>query len=495
MQEQNASPEPKRRVVAIVGRPNVGKSALFNRLAGRRVAIVHPESGVTRDRLVMEVAWDNQRFDLIDTGGIAEPDGVESSDAIERSIRIQAEEAIEDAAVVILTTDITAGCTPLDEDVARLLRKHDCTVLVAANKADTEAIEPRQSDFARLGFPVFPVSALHGRGLDALLPRVLKALPKTVNPTVANPLKVAVVGRPNVGKSSFVNALFGSDRVIVSSVPGTTRDSIYVPFSVGTGPQARHYVLIDTAGMRKNARVDNSVERFSRMRAEHSIREADVVVHILDAAAGPLEQDKKIAAAIQEFGKSCVVMVNKWDLLPPETTFEEYSTPLHRVVPFIGHCPVIFASAKTGFNVRRSIEAIDRVGAQAHAKLPTGLLNRTLLNAYERVQPPSIQGKRLKIFYATQVGTAPIRVKLFVNDPKRITPAYRNYLERILREHFGLEGSQVVFHLVARRDPPEHSTPSAPPSPSSRRWSSPGPRRPRPPRENDKDSKHRRGRR
>jgi GTP-binding protein len=477
---ENATSGPRRRVAAIVGRPNVGKSAIFNRLAGRRVAIVHPESGVTRDRLVMEVSWNNERFDLIDTGGIAQPDGAESSDMIERAIRNQAEEAIEDAAVVILAVDVTAGPTPLDWEVARLLRKYGRTAFVAANKADAEHLDAKAEEFAGMGFRVFPVSALHGRGFDALMPQVLKALPETPNPTVANPLKVAIVGRPNVGKSSFVNALLGSDRVIVSPIPGTTRDSIAIPFVLGSGPQARHYVLIDTAGLRKNARVDSSVERFSRMRAEHSIREADVVVHILDAAAGPLEQDKKVAAAVQEFGKGCVVLVNKWDLLPPGTTPEEYTAPLLRVMPFLKYCPVIFASAKTGFNVHESIDAIDRVGASTQTKLPTGLLNRTLLNAYERVQPPSIQGKRLKIFYATQVGTAPVRLRLFVNDPKRITPAYREYLVRKLRETFGLEGSPVVLHFVARRESPEPETTHKQQTASSSRWSAPRVNRPRP---------------
>lgn len=474
------STEPRRRVVAIVGRPNVGKSAIFNRLAGRRVAIVHPESGVTRDRLVMEVSWNDQRFDLIDTGGIAEPGGTQSSDVIERAIRNQAEEAIEDAAVVILTVDLSAGCTALDREVASLLRTRAGTIIVAANKADAEHLDARRDEFLALGFPVFPISALHDRGFDPLMREVLKALPKTPNPTVANPLKVAIVGRPNVGKSSFVNALLGSDRVIVSPVPGTTRDSISVPFVVGSGPQARHYLLIDTAGLRKNARVDTSVERFSRMRAEHSIREADVVVHILDAAAGPLEQDKKVSAAVHEFGRGCVVLVNKWDLIPPGTRPEEYTAPLLRVMPFLKNCPVIYASAKTGFNVRQSIEAIDRVGASTQTRMPTGLLNRTLLNAYERVQPPSIQGKRLKIFYATQVGTAPLRVRLFVNDPKRITPAYREYLLRKLRESFGLEGAPVILHLVARREAPEHDGAPKRETPSSRRWSAPRP--PGPPR-------------
>jgi GTP-binding protein len=484
MEEQTVDIEPRRRVVAIVGRPNVGKSALFNRLAGRRVAIVHPQSGVTRDRLIREVSWDNQRFDLIDTGGIAEPDGAASTDAIERAIRIQAEMAIQDAAVVIFTVDLTAGCTPLDMEVANLLRKQGRTTFVAANKADTEEFDTAVSNFRELGFPAFPISALHGRGLEPLMRNVLKALPNTPNPTVQNPLKVAIVGRPNVGKSSFINALLGSDRVIVSPVPGTTRDSITIPFVVGTGPQARHYVLIDTAGLRKHARVDTSVEVFSRMRAEHSIREADVVVLILDASAGPLEQDKKVAATVQEFGKGCVVLVNKWDLLPPETTPGEYTEPLVRVMPFIAFCPVIYASAKTGFNVRRSIEAIDRVGASTQTKLPTGLLNRSLLNAYERVHPPMVQGRRLKIFYATQVGTAPIRIRLFVNDPKRITPAYQVYMIRVLRESFGLEGAPVVLHFTARREPPEHSKPAKPPSPSSVRWAAPRVSRPRPPREN-----------
>jgi GTP-binding protein len=439
-----------RRVVAIVGRPNVGKSALFNRLAGRRLAIVHEQSGVTRDRLVHEVVWNDQRFDLIDTGGIAIPEPDARADDVNTAIRAQAEAAIGDATVVILTVDITAGSTALDEDVARLLRRHGRTTVVAANKADAERLDLAAADFARLGFPVFPVSALHDRGIEELMQRVLRALPDTPNPTVENPLRVAVVGRPNVGKSSFINALLQNDRVIVSEVPGTTRDSIPIPFSIGEGPQARHYVLIDTAGMRHTTRVDNAVERFSHMRAEESIRRADVVVHVLDAAQGPREQDKKVAAMIRDHARGCVLLVNKWDLLK-DSERKEYSEALARVIPFAAHYPVVYVSAKTGLRVRQCVEAIDRVAAHVRARLPTGMLNRTLADAYARVQPPMIQGKRLKIFYATQVGTSPIRVRLFVNDPRRITPAYREYLIRNLRRVFGLEGAPILLHLSERK--------------------------------------------
>lgn len=441
--------EQRGRTVAIVGRPNVGKSAIFNRLAGKRVAIVHAESGVTRDRLMREVEWEEERFDLIDTGGVCNVDGSSERDTIVDGTRQQVDIALVDASVAIFVTDVESGITPLDLEVANILRLSGCTTFLAANKADSPARDNDVADFEELGFPVFPVSALHNRGFGDLMEQVVAELPQVDNVTVADPLRVAVVGRPNVGKSSYINRLLRNNRVIVSDVPGTTRDSIDVPFVIGRGESARHYVLSDTAGMRRLGKVSSTVERFSLFRAEQSVQNADVVVLVVDATQGPTQQDKKIAAMVVKHGRGCVVLVNKWDL--SETTQRQYGPEISYRMPFMGYCPVVFTSAQSGYNIKRSIDAIDHVAAQVKMQLPTGILNRALMTAYERVSPPAIKGRRLKIFYATQVGVNPIRVKLFVNDPKCATMPYQQYLRKSLRRNFGLEGAPVVLQFASRR--------------------------------------------
>jgi GTP-binding protein len=439
----------KNRMVAIVGRPNVGKSAIFNRLSGRRIAIVHEQSGVTRDRLIREITCGDSRFELVDTGGICNIDRASSEDEIESAVLAQAEAALNDAAVAMLVVDIEVGLTPLDEVVASILHERGVFTVIAANKSDNPERDNNCVEFEKFGFPVFPVSALHDRGFEEIMQPILDALPEIENPTLTEPLKVAVVGRPNVGKSSYINRLLRHERVIVSDVPGTTRDSIDIPFSVGQGEQARHYLLIDTAGMRRIGKIDSSVERFSRFRAEKSIAHADVVVLVLDETAGPTAQDKKIASLIQEHRKGIIIIVNKWDL--SETTQTKYLPALLRAIPFMEYCPVVFLSSKSGFNIRKSVDAIDYVAAQVSKTLPTGILNRAVLDAYERLSPQSIQGKRLNILYCTQVGKEPIRIRLFVNDPRLVRPNYRRYLERKLRDKFGLEGAPVILEFRSRQ--------------------------------------------
>ncbi len=447
----NTDLENKKRVVVIVGRPNVGKSATFNRLAKRRIAIVHAESGVTRDRLMREVTWGDERFELVDTGGICNVNGGADDNAIEAGIHSQVDAALGDAAVVIFVVDIQSGMHPLDEGVADILRTRGVRVVVAANKADGEVHDMGAADFERFGFPVFPVSALQNRGYDSLMAEVIEHLPEAENPTEVHPLRVAVVGRPNVGKSSYINRLLRNNRVIVSDVAGTTRDSIDIPFSVGKGAQARHYVLVDTAGMRRSGKVDSTVERFSLMRSERSIKDANVVILILDAKQGPTAFDKKIAALISENHKGCLVLVNKWDLAEGETTQRQYGPALVSAMPFMGYCPVLFASAKSGYNIRQTVEAIDYVASQVMIDIPTGILNRTIQDAYEKVNPPARNGRRLKIYYATQVGVDPVRIRIFVNNPKLIVPAYRSYLIKRLRSKFGLEGAPVMLQFRARK--------------------------------------------
>jgi GTP-binding protein len=451
MSDLDIQQQQKRRVVAIVGRPNVGKSAIFNRLARKRVAIVHGESGVTRDRLMREITWEDDKFDLIDTGGVCTVRSSDSRDVIETGVRAQVEAALGDAAVAIIVCDLETGIHPMDEEVAGILRASGVTTFVAANKADVAGKDNQADEFQRLGYPVFPVSALHNRGFADLMDDVIEALPEVENDTIAHPLRVVVVGRPNVGKSSYINRLLRSDRVIVSAIPGTTRDSIDVPFMVGHGKQARHYVMVDTAGMRRGGKIDTAVERFSLMRARDSVEDADVVILALDATRGPSTQDKKIAAYIQDQQKACLMLVTKWDLAEDEVTQRQYGPAIFKTMPFMGHCPVVFASAETGFNIRRTVDAIDHVAAQSRIQLPTGVLNRTIQEAYEAVRPPSSNGKALKIYYATQVGVAPIRIRYFVNDPRIIKPQYRTYLIRKLRERFGLEGAPIAIHFTGRK--------------------------------------------
>jgi GTPase len=443
-----------RRVAAIVGRPNVGKSALFNRIARRRIAIVHEQAGVTRDRLAAEVEWDAQRFELLDTGGIGAIDGAPTGKPIEDGMHRQAALAMEDAAVLIWVVDLRAGALPLDQEMSRILHRGGRPVIVAANKADEEAHDVLAAAFESFGFPVVPVSALHNRGLDDLLSFVLARLPEGGNPTVAHPLRVAVLGRPNAGKSSYINRLLDNDRVLVSEVPGTTRDSVDVPFQIGSGPQARHYILTDTAGIRRKKKVREAVDQYSVMRAEKSVADADVAVLMMDAQKGPGTQEKKIGALLLKENCGCVLVVSKWDLAEGVTQ-RAYGKALLEALPFLRFAPVLFVSSMTGYNVRRSVEAIDYVAAQVRSQLTTGVLNRVLHDAFDKVQPPIIKGRRLKFYYATQTGSGPIRIRLFVNNPALMRDSYRQYLVNRLRAKFGLEGAPVLLHPVPRSASPD----------------------------------------
>ncbi len=445
------STPPLRPVVAIVGRPNVGKSALFNRILGRRLAIVHEECGVTRDRIIARSEWNGKGFDLVDTGGLTKFNRSTHTNVIEAETRQQAEAAIEDATLVILVVNVEDGILPIDREVERLIHQKGTSAVVAVNKCDNpERGEIDAAPFERLGFPVFSVSALHNLGLQELLDHVVSQLPDSPPEPAHDPLKIAIVGRPNVGKSSFINRIIRKQRVIVSDVPGTTRDSIDIPLIIGSGPTARHYLITDTAGMRKMGKVDGAVERYSVFRAQASIERADVVALILDATQGPTAHDKTIASLIEEHEKGCVVIINKWDLMSDKATQKEYLTALSREVPFLHWVPIMFVSAKDGYNIRQCMEAIDQVAEQIQTRIPTGLLNRTIMKAYERVQPQVMLNKRFKIYYATQLGIKPIRIGLFVNDPKRLPKTYREYLVNSMRKAFGLLGAPLIFIVKER---------------------------------------------
>jgi len=464
--------------VAIVGRPNVGKSALFNRLAGRRIAIVHDQPGVTRDRVIAEVEWRDRVFTLIDTGGIGLMRGEKAGDVIARAAYEQVQLAIDAAEVIILVVNVQEGLLPLDSEVAEQLRRSAKPVLVAANKADNSRVAAGAEEFSALGFDaVYPVSAIHGEGLETLLEAAMKHVPQTSEKAAQPsepPLKLAIVGRPNVGKSSIVNALTASERVIVSPIPGTTRDSVDVPFEIETDAGREHYLLIDTAGLRKARRIDDSIEFFSAQRSAESIARSDIVLLVLDAEAGITEQDKKIADIIVEKQRACIVVVNKWDLVDESvrkaredeiarrnakthhnkkvlTTLGEFGEWVQEHLFFLDYAPVIFTSAQSGFHLERLLEAVRYVAGQLRQKVPTAILNRTLQDAVERRQPISSLGHRLKFFYATQVKQAPPTFVLFVNRGELFSDQYRKYLSQQLRAAFGYEGCPII--LLARARP------------------------------------------
>ncbi len=484
-------------IIAIVGRPNVGKSALFNRIARRRIAIVHDRPGVTRDRITAEVEWHGQPFTLVDTGGIGLLRGEKANDLIAKAALEQVELAIEAASVIVLVVNVQEGVVALDREAAARLRRSGKPVLVAVNKVDTDRAEPGASEFAALGFDqVFSVSAIHGEGIEALMTAAMAVLevrsPKsevrseapseTEAEEVAHasrithqtPLKLAIVGRPNVGKSSIINALTRSGRVVVSPTPGTTRDAVDVPFEVETEGVRESYVLIDTAGLRKARRVDDSIEFFSVKRAEESITRCDIAVLVLDAETGITEQDKKIADRIVEARRACIVVVNKWDLMEDAvtkarveeierrrrkadrhapkvmTTLSEFGEWVQEHLFFLDYAPVIFTSAQTGFHLDRLLEAVRYVAAQLQQSIPTAILNRTLQDAVERRQPVSVLGHRLRFFYATQVRQAPPTFLLFINRDELLSDQDKKYLGDQMRRAFGYEGCPIILAAKPR---------------------------------------------
>jgi len=466
-------------VIAIVGRPNVGKSALFNRIVGRRIAIVHDEPGVTRDRVTAEAEWNGRAFTLIDTGGIGLLRREKAQDVITQATYDQVQLAIDAASVIILVVNVQEGVVALDREVGERLRRSGKPVLVAVNKSDHEGVAAGADEFAQLGFEkIFPVSAIHGGGIDDLMNTAVALLPKVSREAAqgaegqpaSEPLKLAIVGRPNVGKSSIINSLTHSERVIVTAIPGTTRDAVDVPFEIEADGVRHAYVLIDTAGMRKARRVDTSVEFFSVKRTEDSIERCDIAVFVLDAEAGITEQDKKVADKIVEARKACIVIVNKWDLVeqdvrtareeeisrrnkkerreggrPTLTTLGEFGEWVQERLFFLDYAPVIFTSAKSGFNLDRLLEAVRYVAAQLQQKIPTAILNRTVADAVERRQPVSAAGHRLKFFYATQVRQAPPTFLLFVNRDELFSESYKKHLAGELRRAFGFEGCPLIL--------------------------------------------------
>ena len=430
-------------LVAIVGRPNVGKSMLFNKLCGQRLSIVEDTPGVTRDRLYAQCEWRNRVFDIVDTGGI-EPG---TDDQILSFMREQAEIAISTATVIVFVCDIKTGMTAADQEVANMLLRSRKPVVLAVNKADQTGREnPDVYEFYNLGLgdPI-SVSALHGHGTGDLLDACFAYFPPEEEEEEDDDvIKVAVIGKPNVGKSSLVNRILGEERVIVSNVAGTTRDAVDSFFENEKGK----YLFIDTAGMRKKSKVDDRIEKFSVLRATMAIERADVCLIMINAEDGVTEQDTKVAGLAHEAGKACIIVVNKWDLIEKDgKTMDRMREEVRQGLAYMSYAPILFISAKTGQRVDRLFELIDYVSNQASTRITTGMLNNVLADAQTRVQPPTDKGRRLKIYYMTQVGVRPPHFVFFCNDARLFHFSYQRYLENCIRSTFGLEGTPIVLSI------------------------------------------------
>ncbi len=435
-------------IVAVVGRPNVGKSTLFNKLIGQRLSIVKDTPGVTRDRIFAACDWRGRSFMLADTGGI-EP---HSDDLILSQMRRQAELAIEQADVIILVTDLQSGVTANDADVAVMLQKSGKPVVLCVNKCDRVGAPPAEFyEFYNLGLgdPI-AVSSIHGTGTGDLLDVVFEYLPPEEQPDEEDDrIKVAVIGKPNAGKSSLINALAGEERSIVSNIAGTTRDAIDTEVDTKQGK----FLLIDTAGLRRRSRVDDAIEKYSILRAEMAVERADVCVILIDGVEGFTEQDSKVAGIAHEKGKACIIAVNKWDAVEKnDHTMALTRKKLENDFSFMAYAPFVFISAKTGQRLDRLLDLITYVNEQNATRISTGTLNDVLAQATARVQPPTDKGKRLKIYYMTQPSTRPPTFVFFVNRADLFHFSYQRYLENQLRETFGLEGTPIRFIIRERGD-------------------------------------------
>lgn len=428
-------------IVAVVGRPNVGKSSLFNKIVNQRLSIVEDTPGVTRDRIYCDTEWNGVKFTLVDTGGI-EP---RTNDVILSQMRAQAQVAIDKADVVIMVVDIQSGMTSTDADVAQMLLKANKKVVLCVNKVDKPGAEPPEIyEFYNLGLgDPFGVSAVHGLGIGDLLDEVVKELKDAPEePEYEGAIKVALIGKPNVGKSSLVNYMLGEKRMLVSDIPGTTRDAVD---SVKENKYGK-FVFIDTAGLRKKSKVNENIERYSVFRSYMAVDRADVVLIMIDANEGVTEQDTKIAGFAHERGKASVIVVNKWDIVEKDDkTMNKIKEKVVEDLKYMSYAPVIFISAKTGQRVEKLYELINYVHEQHGRRVSTGVLNDVLADATTKVQPPTDKGKRLKIFYMTQPATNPPTFVAFCNDADLFHFSYQRYLENQIRQTFGLEGTPIRF--------------------------------------------------
>lgn len=433
-------------IVAVVGRPNVGKSTLFNKLVGQRISIVEDTPGVTRDRIYSKCEWRNREFMIVDTGGI-EPD---SNDVILSQMRRQAELAIEKADVIVFLTDIRTGVTANDYDVAKMLQKSGKPIVLCVNKIDSIGDPPVEFyEFYNLGLgdPI-ALSAAHGHGTGDMLDKVFEYFPENESEEYDEEyIKVAVIGKPNVGKSSLINRVSGEERAIVSDIAGTTRDATDTVIENEHGK----YIFIDTAGIRKKSKIQEKIEHYSVLRAYMAVDRSDVCVIVIDAEVGFTEQDSKVAGYAHEQGKGCIVAINKWDAIEKDTnTMDEFKKKLENDFSFMSYVPFVFISAKTGLRIDKLFELINNVNMQNSMRISTGMLNDVLAYATTRVQPPSDKGRRLKIYYMTQPSTKPPTFVIFVNRADLFHFSYQRYIENQIRQTFGLDGTPVRFVVRER---------------------------------------------
>lgn len=428
-----------RPTVAIVGKPNVGKSTFFNYLIGERKSIVEDTPGVTRDRVYGETNWRGRKFTLIDTGGIEE----KSQDVIASQMRIQAEIAIELSEVVVFMTDVTTGITPIDKEIALMLKRAKKKVVLVCNKVDDfKKFENDVYEFYNLGFGTpNPVSSANAKGIGDVLDKIYEELPEeTADEQEDDKIKVAVIGKPNVGKSSLINKILGENRLIVSNIAGTTRDAIDSEFENQYGK----YMFIDTAGLRRHSKVEENIEKYSVLRTSLAVERADVCILMIDANEGVTEQDTKIAGLAHESGKGVIIAINKWDEYEKENgTLEQYTKDVYNKLAYLSYAPIIFISAKTGQRVEKIFNLINEVANNNAFRISTSNLNELLAEAVAMVQPPTDKGRRLKIFYMTQVGTKPPTFAVFVNSKKLFHFSYERYLVNKLREEYGFKGTPI----------------------------------------------------
>lgn len=435
-------------IVAIVGRPNVGKSTLFNRLAGERLSIVDDKPGVTRDRIYADVEWLNHKFTIVDTGGI-EP---ESKDIILKQMRQQAEMAMETADVIVFIVDVKQGLVDADMNVANMLRKTRKPVVLVVNKVDdmkTENLEVYEFYNLGLGTP-YPISAGQALGLGDMLDEIVKFFPdEDVEEDDDDAIKVAIIGKPNAGKSSLINKILGEERLIVSDIAGTTRDAVDSPLIV----DGQKYVFIDTAGMRRKSKVEDGIERYSIIRAVAAVERCDVAVLLIDAAEGITDQDTKIAGIAHERGKAAIIAVNKWDKIEKDDkTMNKFVKDIESELKYMPYAPMLFISALTGQRVNRLFEMVKMVSENHALRISTGLLNDVVIEAVAMNQPPADKGKQLKIYYVTQVSVKPPTFVIFVNDRELMHFSYLRYLENQIREAFGFKGTPIHFIVRERKD-------------------------------------------
>ncbi len=436
-------------IIAIVGRPNVGKSTLFNKLIGERRSIVEDTPGVTRDRIYGETEWRNKKLVIIDTGGI-EP---KTDDIILKQMRFQAELAIETADVIVFMCDVRTGLTADDKDIAIMLQKSGKPIVPCINKCDRIGDLPFEFyEFYELGFDQEPiaVSSIHGSGSGDLLDAVLEAIPDWDDTDEEDDsIKVAVIGKPNAGKSSIINKMVGSERLIVSNIAGTTRDAVDTRLENEFGK----FTLIDTAGIRRSSKINDKIEKYSVLRANMAVERADVCLIMIDAATGITEQDEKIAGIAHEAGKACIIVVNKWDSIEKDNkTVNEYNEKIRTALAYMPYAPIVYVSALTGQRINTLYEHITYVYNQAMTRISTGMLNDVLADATMKVQPPTDKGKRLKIYYMTQISVAPPTFVLFCNDVELFHFSYQRYIENCLRQTFGFKGTPIKLIIRMKGD-------------------------------------------